>query len=146
MTNQFPTSWWTEERIAELRERWSNNETFGEITRAMGAVSRNAVIGKSHRLGLHRPKDLVRIAIRKSNTARARRVTRANGHRHAVKCEDEPTGFCRPVTLLELTETTCRWPGPATCGPALAYCGNPAIPGHPYCLTHYRLAYASRRR
>jgi len=44
--------WWTNDRVTELRTRYANGETYGEIGRAMHAVSRNAIIGKAHRLGL----------------------------------------------------------------------------------------------
>ena len=50
MTDQFPP-WWTEERLIELKARWAAGETSSEIGRALHN-SRNAIIGKSHRVGL----------------------------------------------------------------------------------------------
>jgi GcrA cell cycle regulator len=154
MTNQYPVSWWTDARVNELKARWSNNETYSEIANAMGAASRSAVIGKAHRLLLIRGAGnhgtrTPRIRVRKSSP-------RSNGHspkqRHqmsdnAPDPNPAPIGFANPVTLIELTNTHCRWPGPgATMGPHTLYCGNPVVRGQPYCLTHTRIAYAKPQR
>jgi len=147
MTNQWPISFWTQARIDELKARFFNGETYGEIWRAIGAASRNAVIGKAHRIGLFRAMQPVR---RENGHRIARHVNHGNiAIRAKAKpmSEDEPpVAFANPVSIFELRHNHCRWPGPAIDGPALSYCGNAIVPGQSYCLTHCRIAYAKPQR
>ncbi len=46
---------WTEQRIDMLRKLWGQGQTASQIATLLGGVTRNAVIGKAHHLGLHRP-------------------------------------------------------------------------------------------
>jgi len=141
MSNQYP-SWWTEARIDELRLRFFAGESFGEIAWGMGATSRNAVIGKAHRIGLYRPRPASQPNGRTHSVPH-----RVNGHHHRPKAapmiEDPPAiAFSNPVTLMELQSHHCRFPGPGeTNGPHTLFCGNPAYPGQSYCLHHWRLAH-----
>lgn len=142
-------NWWTEERVAELRERWANNETYGQICAAMGK-SRSAVIGKAHRLKLFRlalgvksPTTIVRIK-------RPRRV-RLFDIKGGDMIEDEPpispiaAIFAEAKRFIELANGDCRWPGPGQPGPDLLCCGAPIVRGYPYCAAHCRIAYTLGR-
>ncbi|KAF0139429.1 MAG: hypothetical protein FD153_945, partial [Rhodospirillaceae bacterium] len=76
---------WTEERIAELQRLWDGGLTTGEIGKRL-SVSKNAVVGKAHRVGLtSRPSPIKRTRIEKKEDARIRSV-------------------------VELSALTCRWP------------------------------------
>jgi len=155
MTSQYLPPFWTEDKIAALKERLDQGEPYSAIARALGAKSRNAVIGKAHRL------ELFRLAHRKRNNGAT--MTAVNPGKLAPRFnrklpdkpkppapEDPSPGqgqFDHPVTLMGLTERTCRWPGPGeTDGPNTLYCGNPVERGSSYCPIHARLAYAKHPR
>jgi GcrA cell cycle regulator len=136
---------WTDERIAELKDRWRKNETYREIAIHLGAVSRNAVIGKAHRLKLFRLGDAIRTAIQKSNQRRSSRNgmvlrRRQAGEMGEPMAEPAPPIFDHPKLLLALRDGDCRWPG-AGAGADMLYCGAPAIDGKAYCLHHCRIAF-----
>jgi len=136
------TPFWTDERIEELKARWRNGETMSEIARGVGAISRNAVISKVHRLGLRRFK-----LIKANGTARPqprrRRLQYVDARYTVIEetvTEDPPPQFQNPVRFFELKAQHCRWPGAGTM-PELTFCGAAIVKGYPYCLAHCRLAY-----
>ena len=141
---------WTDERVELLKKLWSDGLSASQIAAELGGITRNAVIGKVHRLGKARSSThMLRIgrgAIR-GNTALA----------HAYEIEPEvtpelvenviPIGQRR--TILELTEQTCRWPIGDPGSTEFFFCGGNSIAGLPYCAYHSRVAYqpaADRRR
>ena len=144
MTDQFPP-WWTEERLIELKARWAAGETSSEIGRALHN-SRNAIIGKLHRLGLVRYTRPIKPSkpIKPANARRLRYVD--NRYVFVGETVTEPLapfapppGFQNPVSFAALASHHCRWPGEP--GPQILFCGAPPANGYPYCLAHCRLAY-----
>jgi len=140
-------SWWTEDRVTELRTRWANGESGSQIGIAMHAKSRNAVVGKLYRLGLHR-----RLPIGAKTQVKAHRTKRNTVHHidgriffkgDAVTEPEPPAQFVNPKLLLELNQCDCRWPGTGS-GADMLYCGAPALNGYSYCLTHCRIAFQPR--
>ncbi len=145
---------WTAERIAQLRQCIVTGLTCSEIAAEIG-VTRNAVIGKIHRLGLStgRPAG----APAQSCPPRARRP-RAPSQRRLLQLACLPGGgapivlgatveSAHPCSLTELAECKCRWPLGDPMAADFAYCGNDAITGFAYCVGHARMAYrASDRR
>ena len=147
---------WTDAAIETLRQMALEGKSASTIAAVLGAPSRNAVIGKVHRLGLSgrakststgaaRPRKarapsmlrIGRVAIR-GNTALA----------HAYEIEEAEPGLIENVipigqrrTLLELNEQTCRWPiGDPSAGDFF-FCGGNTVTGLPYCAFHSRVAY-----
>lgn len=136
------SKWWTEERVAELRARWANNETYAQIHVAMKATSRNAVIGKAHRLKLFRsPADVK--ASRNTNGRHRRRQRRTPIVLRGEPMIEEkpPVIFANPKRFIELEAKDCHWPSNEPPGPNMACCGAPTIDGFPYCRAHARMAY-----
>jgi GcrA cell cycle regulator len=147
---------WTAERIEQLRHCVVTGLTCSEIAAEIG-VSRNAVIGKIHRLGLStgRPAG----APAQSCPPRAGRP-RAPSQRRLLKLAfvQTPDGggapialgasieSAHPCALTELAERTCRWPLGDPMSADFAYCGNDAINGFTYCVGHARMAYRSSER
>jgi GcrA cell cycle regulator len=158
------TATWTPERVEQLRTHIATGLTCSEIAAEIG-VSRNAVIGKIHRLGLApgRPTSgsgsgLV-TGSEREHPSRARRsppspqrqflrlifadraspgsATNADQTRVAATASVEST---RPCSLLELAACNCRWPVSNGAG-AFAFCGNDSVRGFPYCAGHARMAY-----
>ena len=110
---------WTDERVQELRRLWSDGLTTGEIGKALG-VSKNAVVGKAHRLGLKgRPSPIKRVK------------------------QKQPKQDSRISSVIDLSAHTCRWPEGDPKEPGFHFCGKPAIPGKPYCPEHAAIAYVS---
>ena len=163
---------WTEERVELLKKLWADGLSASQIAGQMGGVTRNAVIGKVHRLGLS--------GRAKTNAApaqpRPRKVARAPSHplthrpavhgntalaahlRAAPEAEPEPEiafdedvviPMSERVTIMELRDSMCRWPMGDPTTPEFRFCGGKAITGLPYCPHHSRIAYqpaAERRR
>ena len=156
---------WTDERVELLKKLWTDGLSASQIAAELGGITRNAVIGKVHRLGLSgRAKS-------PSSTAPRPRKPRASGHMMRltrpsmrgntalapmyetdVEAEPELIENIIPLgqrcTLLELNESKCRWPigDPGTA--EFFFCGGAPLDGAPYCGYHSRVAYqppAARR-
>lgn len=149
---------WTEERVATLRKLWAEGLSASQIAKQLGGVTRNAVIGKVHRLGLAGRATPSRPAKRPVRTARPRivgptapRLRPASTMPTVVIPELEPMALQdgRPATVLTLNESMCKYPIGDPTDPAFAFCGRGAA-GGPYCADHARLAYqpsqAKKRR
>lgn len=148
---------WNEERVALLRKLWTEGLSASQIAKQLGGVTRNAVIGKVHRLGLAGRATPSRPAKRPVRPARPRvmsptapRMRLASSMPMVVIPELEPLRFedGRTATVLTLNESMCKYPigDPAEAG--FAFCGR-AAPGGPYCQDHARLTYQpsqSRKR
>ncbi|MEA2939600.1 MAG: GcrA cell cycle regulator [Bradyrhizobium sp.] len=149
---------WTDERVELLKKLWADGLSASQIAAELGGVTRNAVIGKVHRLGLSG-----RAKSSSSGTARPRkarapghmlRVSRpsmrgntalAHAYEHDLEPEPEyieniiPMGQRR--TILELTEDTCRWPIGDPGSADFFFCGGNTLNTLPYCAYHSRVAY-----
>jgi GcrA cell cycle regulator len=146
---------WTAERIEQLRHCVVTGLTCSEIAAEIG-VSRNAVIGKIHRLGLSsgRPAGVQA----QDCPPRARRPRAPTQHRLLrLAYAQTPNGgeaimfgttvdSAQPCSLVELAERKCRWPLGDPVKPDFAFCGNEAVTGFAYCIGHARMAYRSGER
>src|SRR3982751_1469338 len=156
---------WTDDRVEQLKKLWEAGLSASQIAAELGNVTRNAVIGKVHRLGLSgRAKSPSSAAPRPRQAPPApqlirggRPVSRGNtarAHAFEVEMEPDPIAFDNVVpmsqrlTLLELNEATCHWPVGDPSSPEFFFCGGKALTGLPYCAHHSRVAYqpASDRR
>jgi GcrA cell cycle regulator len=143
-----------------LKKLWADGLSASQIAAELGGITRNAVIGKVHRLGLSgRAKSPSSSAPRprKPRAPGMLRVSRgairgntALAYDYAV--EPEPELIEIPMeqrkTLLQLNEATCHWPVGDPGSPDFFFCGGEANEGSPYCNYHSRVAYqpASERR
>jgi GcrA cell cycle regulator len=154
---------WNDERVELLKKLWADGLSASQIAAELGGVTRNAVIGKVHRLGLSGRAKSPSSGIPRPRKPRSHmmRVARplsrgANALALAYEMEPEPEPelieniipIGQRRTLLELSDKTCRWPigDPAT--PDFFFCGGNPLEGLPYCNYHARVAYqpASERR
>lgn len=110
---------WTDEKIGKLKKLWSEGLTTGEIGKRLG-VSKNAVVGKAHRLGL------------KGRPSPIKRQTKT------VEVKKEAP---RIFTLTDLSAATCRWPIGDPKHEDFRFCGKPVAAGKPYCGEHCAVAY-----
>src|ERR1700721_3059631 len=145
---------WTAERIEQLRNFVVTGLTCSQIAAEIG-VTRNAVIGKIHRLGLSpaRPAG----APARSSPPRVRsprfspqsRLFRLiDAQAPCIAAEPAPIDSARRCSLLEIAQDKCHWPIGDPHAADFAFCGNEAISGFSYCAGHARMAYRvpARRR
>jgi GcrA cell cycle regulator len=127
---------WTDERIAQLKAMWEIGMSGGQIAAELGDLTRNAVIGKVHRLGLQ---NRVKATSYKPLPRKPNRDTTQH------KVESRPIPRKQRRTLFQLTSTTCRWPigDPGT--KDFYFCGDVSKGGGSYCADHCVLAYQPRR-
>ena len=184
---------WSDERVAVLRKMWLEGNSASEIAKELGNITRNAVIGKVHRLGLSnrdtniskagvtaeksikglkrgrppkinkepkkrgrpqkikQPKDLSDTTLERGNAISASGTTeRSNDSRLEVVSDLSEETLkdllkvemkSKKISLMDLTERTCKWPigDPAT--DTFWFCGHEAEPGKPYCKTHISIAF-----
>ena len=162
---------WTDERVELLAKLWNEGLSASQIAAELGGgVSRNAVLGKIHRLGLAERG--------KAQTAATARVRKPARPADAVAAEEAPKPEQAPaprraapqlvadgltahrpeqvvvplserVTIMELREFMCRWPLGDPTTAEFRFCGARAITGLPYCGAHAQVAYqpvAERKR
>jgi GcrA cell cycle regulator len=164
MARDFEGMNWTDERVEMLKKLWGDGLSASQIAAELGGITRNAVIGKVHRLGLSgRAKSQSTAAPRprKARPAHMIRIQRpqmrgntalAHAFEYEVEAEPELVENIIPMgqrkTLLELTEETCRWPIGDPGAADFFFCGGQSVQSGPYCGYHSRVAYqpANARR
>ncbi|WP_135210388.1 GcrA family cell cycle regulator [Vitreimonas flagellata] len=149
---------WTAERIATLGKLWSEGLSSGEIARALGGVTRNAVIGKVHRLGLGAR--VARVGGRANGGARPKRATRAVvmkaprvNPKPAKLSPGEELARVRALRPIEIdgaprSALTLRYIGECKfgigdprCDADFAFCGRATDGTQVYCAEHRKLVY-----
>lgn len=142
---------WTPERIATLKALWAKGQSASEMAAELGALSRNAVIGKLHRLGLKRPKSTLHPKKRPTRTT-ALSVPRAAVPKSlplpAFKADMFPPLARAPdqyPSTATLTPDHCRWPEGDPKSSCFHYCGRPRAEDSPYCPHHRARATTGRR-
>jgi GcrA cell cycle regulator len=161
---------WTDERVEKLKRLWSEGLSASQIAAQLGGVSRNAVIGKVHRLNLPgRAKAGGTVATNRAvkrpaaaprpQTFAARPATRAVARPVGATVLKEEVEFeasrelvyrpasnvvvpiSRKLALTELTERTCKWPVGDPLTDDFHFCGCESPDNSPYCTYHAKLAY-----
>jgi GcrA cell cycle regulator len=137
---------WTIERIARLKYLRDAGLSCAQIANEIG-VSRNAVIGKSNRLGLSRFDATIGKPERTVTRRRYRYPRALSANPQFGLAEMEGNGASR-CSLFDLQQWHCRWPIGDPGSEDFGFCGTKAVDGLPYCVAHARLAYrpGSRER
>ena len=190
---------WTDERVETLKKMWAEGQSASQIAKELGGVTRNAVIGKVHRLGLSNrvgggkdeaedeapavaakpepmarptpeprpepaaaaprpaperpaaaaapaaPSNVMPLPIRKAIIPAGQPLPPQPSANEispeALASVREVEKHAKRLTLMELTERTCKWPigDPAT--DDFWFCGLPSLPGKPYCEAHVGVAF-----
>ena len=152
---------WDGERVELLRKLWQDGISASRIAAQLGAgITRNAVIGKVHRLGLAgRAKPTASAGAPRAKRTPVlpapQKTVALRGNtvilRDAVVAEEYETAAAQPdavvipiserVTITELRENMCRWPLGDPLSAEFRYCGTKCDPADPYCKPHARMAY-----
>lgn len=169
---------WTDERVELLKKMWGDGQSASQIAKELGGVTRNAVIGKVHRLGLSNRATTASAKPATASKAEAKSATEPKPKAAPKPAAPEPSApvpmrraiipagqplppqpsaneispealakvsevekKAKRLSLLELTERTCKWPvgDPAT--DDFWFCGLATQAGKPYCEAHVGVAF-----
>ena len=136
---------WTEEKVAKLKELWGKGNTASQIAEIIGGISRNAVIGKAHRLNLS-AKIKTRSATSSQNyensleekNYKTRRGRKSKFKSLIIEKDFEPEN---PKQLEELDENSCKWPIGHPDEKSFYFCGRSSLKDFSYCKLHLLYAY-----
>ena len=136
---------WTEEKVAKLKELWGKGNTASQIAEIIGGISRNAVIGKAHRLNLS-AKIKTRTATSNQNfdnsildkNTNSKRIRRSKFKSLVIEKDFEPEN---PKQLEELDENSCKWPIGHPDEKNFYFCGRSSMKDFSYCKLHILYAF-----
>ena len=129
---------WTDERVVLLKKLWGEGKTAAEIAKALGGVTRNAVIGKAHRLKLSNRISPIQQNERKED--RVPEIKKAIKTKPIIMAKPANMSF-KSLKMIELKERMCRWPSGDPKDEDFSFCGCTSEPGLPYCNEHAKMAY-----
>ena len=137
---------WTEEKVESLKKLWGSGKTASQIAEIIGGISRNAVIGKAHRLNLS-AKIKTRTATsnqnfnnstNEKNIQAAKRGRKSKFKSLIIEKDFEPEN---PKQLEELDENSCKWPIGHPDEKSFYFCGRSSLKDFSYCKLHLLYAY-----
>ena len=138
---------WTEEKVSKLKELWGKGQTASQIAEIIGGISRNAVIGKAHRLNLS-AKIKTRSNVSqnneyfKSTNQESQKRGRKNKFRSLLLSKDfEPA---KNLQLEELNENTCKYMEGHPNESSASFCGRKTVEKFSYCPLHLIVVFQPR--
>ena len=141
---------WNPEKITKLKELWGSGKTASQISEIIGGMSRNAVIGKAHRLNLSAK---IKTRTTKSNQSYDNNLDKKNikttqGVKSRFKSliiekDFEPEN---PKQLEELSEESCKWPIGHPDEKIFYFCGRSSLKNFSYCKLHLLYAYQPKSK
>ena len=136
---------WNEEKVTKLKELWGKGNTASQIAEIIGGISRNAVIGKAHRLNLSAKIKARSVSPNQSfqnnpneNTFKQKRVRKSKFQSLIIEKDFEPEN---PKKLEELDESSCKWPIGHPEEESFYFCGRSSLKDFSYCKLHLLYAY-----
>ena len=148
---------WTDDRVDLLKKLWTEGLSASQIAGRLGGVTRNAVIGKVHRLGLSGRATTSRIksprraratvrrqprpAYRQLGNPALRNLYQGDAQPYVPAAEELDIPVAERKTLQDLTESNCRWPIGDPQQADFHFCNRHKVPGLPYCEFHAKRAF-----
>ena len=141
---------WNDEKVQKLKELWGKGSTASQIAEIIGGISRNAVIGKAHRLNLS-SKIKTRNASSsqnfdnssEENSSKQRKGRKSKFQSLIIEKDFEPEN---PKKLEELDENSCKWPIGHPEEQSFYFCGRSSLKDFSYCKLHLLYAYQPKGR
>jgi len=141
---------WNEEKVNKLKELWGHGSTASQIAGIIGGVSRNAVIGKAHRLNLS-SKIKVKSTLsnqnfhssEEGNNSKQKRLRKSKFQSLIIEKNFEPES---PKKLEELDESSCKWPVGHPEETSFYFCGRSSLKDFSYCKLHLLYAYQQKSK
>jgi GcrA cell cycle regulator len=141
---------WNEEKVEKLKELWGKGSTASQIAEIIGGISRNAVIGKAHRLNLSSKIKTKNISSSQNfdnsseeNSSKQRRGRKSKFQSLIIEKDFEPEN---PMKLEELDESSCKWPVGHPEEESFYFCGRSSLKDFSYCKLHLLYAYQPKGR
>ena len=136
---------WNDEKVTKLKELWGKGSTASQIAEIIGGLSRNAVIGKAHRLNLSsKSKSMISNSSKglknnlEENDYKPRHDKKSKFKSLIIEKDFEPEN---PKTLEELDESSCKWPVGHPEEETFYFCGRSSLKDFSYCKLHLLYAY-----
>ena len=136
---------WNEEKVEKLKELWGKGSTASQIAEIIGGISRNAVIGKAHRLNLSsKIKTRNTLSSQKldnnleENNSQQKQSRKSKFKSLLIEKDFEPEN---PKKLEELDESSCKWPVGHPEEDSFYFCGRSSLKDFSYCKLHLLYAY-----
>ena len=135
---------WTEEKVNKLKEMWGKGQTASQIAEIIGGVSRNAVIGKAHRLNLS--------SKIKTKSSKEKKKNYSNQNNNQIQFKGKRSKFkslllnrnfeaAKNLTLEELTEDTCKYMEGNPNEKDASFCGRKNVEKFSYCPLHLMVVF-----
>lgn len=137
---------WTDERVALLKKLWCEGKTAAEIAKELGGITRNAVIGKAHRLKLSNRVSPIQSTVVAKPAPSARKPEEGKPVRRPAAANSDVPIKVMNVSMAELKDKMCRWPLGDPKEPNFHFCGCTGVAGLPYCHDHAKMAYQTTAR
>tara|TARA_Y100000996_G_scaffold214221_1_gene168190 strand:+ start:155 stop:652 length:498 start_codon:yes stop_codon:yes gene_type:complete len=137
---------WTEEKVESLKKLWGSGKTASQIAEIIGGISRNAVIGKAHRLNLSAKiktrsttlKQNFDNSTNEKNIQTSKKIRKSKFRSLIIEKDFEPEN---PKQLEELDENSCKWPIGHPNEKSFYFCGRSSLKDFSYCKLHLLYAY-----
>ena len=141
---------WNEEKVGKLKELWGKGSTANEIAKIIGDVTRNAVIGKAHRLNLSSGIKTKNSSSNKNfldnsedKNLEQKKTRKSKFKSLLIEKDFEPEN---PKKLEELDESSCKWPVGHPEEKSFYFCGRSSLKDFSYCKLHLLYAYQPKGR